>query len=344
MVSRCRFVQALAAGAMLACAGVAGAHEIIAVSWGGVIYNINPHDGTGSFLNLEGTYTSLNSMAKAPNGDVYAASDNTLLLVDQDTGVLSPIVTMNFNTASIRGMAFDTNGRLYAYNDESTFDYLYSIDVNTGNVTLIGQANHSGVQGFAINSRGDAYAFDVFEGLLTVNLSTGATTDVSGSNNGGAGIIQCLAFDAADQLYGARDALYTISVNDGSFALVGSGGYSDVRGMEFKHEGEPAYSLRVTGRCPGRLMIDWLNATPGVQQALVFGNNQGNTSIPNAFPCSGTILGISGNVQLVDPPGFFSTGSGSGSISGNAGAAACGHYLQLVEGGSCQTSNVAQIP
>lgn len=108
--------------------------------------------------------------------------------------------------------------------------------------------------------------------------------------------------------------------------------------------GGALYRLRVTGSCPGRLTIAWSDATPGAQQGLVFGNNLGSTRIPNAFPCAGTQLGLQGGVQLVDPPGYFGTGSGQGSFNGNAGAAACGHYLQLVEGGSCQTSNVAQIP
>lgn len=109
--------------------------------------------------------------------------------------------------------------------------------------------------------------------------------------------------------------------------------------------GPPRYSMSVEGQCPGRLTISWNNATPNATQGMAFGNNLGTTNIPNAFPCAGTPLGIAGGVQLVDPPGYFSTGgSGSGSFSGNAGAAACGHYLQLVEGGTCQTTNVAQIP
>lgn len=104
------------------------------------------------------------------------------------------------------------------------------------------------------------------------------------------------------------------------------------------------YRLRVSGTCPGRVTVEWSGGTPNNQQGLVFGANQGNTVIPTNQPCSGTVLGVSGQVRLVDPPGLFGNQGGAGSISGSAGTAACNGYLQLVEGGTCQTSNVAQLP
>lgn len=104
--------------------------------------------------------------------------------------------------------------------------------------------------------------------------------------------------------------------------------------------GGGGYALRVGGECPGRVTVDWAGATPNVQQGIVFGANEGNTMIPNG-PCQGTMLGVAGSVRLVRT---VSTGSGSGSTGGQAGTAACGHKLQLVEAGSCNTSNVATIP
>lgn len=108
--------------------------------------------------------------------------------------------------------------------------------------------------------------------------------------------------------------------------------------------GASEYALRVTGQCPGRLTVLWSGADANAQQALVIGNNLGSTTIPSAFPCSGTVLGVQGGVMMVDPPGFFSTRTGEGRIDGNAGSGACGKYLQLVHGGTCETSNVVQIP
>ena len=100
------------------------------------------------------------------------------------------------------------------------------------------------------------------------------------------------------------------------------------------------YTLDVTGTCPGTVNVAWSNAAPNTQQGIVFGNNLGNTTIPTG-PCQGTTLGIAGSVRLVQTIG---TGSGSGSVNGQANAGACGHYLQLVQGGSCITSNPDQIP
>ncbi len=105
------------------------------------------------------------------------------------------------------------------------------------------------------------------------------------------------------------------------------------------------YTLRVGGACPGTIVISWENAAPRAQQALVFGERLGNTTIPPNSACAGTVLGIAGSVRLVTPPGVFGTGTnGSGTISGQASSGACGGYLVLVEGGSCRTSNIAQVP
>ena len=100
------------------------------------------------------------------------------------------------------------------------------------------------------------------------------------------------------------------------------------------------YTLDVRGTCPGQITVGWSGATPSRQQGIVYGANQGSTTIPNGA-CRGTILGIQGSVRLVNTIG---TGSGSGSVNGQAGTAACGHFLQLVQSGTCDTSNVDSIP
>jgi len=133
--------------------------------------------------------------------------------------------------------------------------------------------------------------------------------------------------------YEAAGGIGFIRVSDienGQIALI-----DDVR---FEFAG--GYRLGVEGVCPGTVTVSWSGATPNVQQAIVFGANAGSTTIPGG-PCAGTVLGMQGGIQLVR---MLGTGSGSGSVNGNAGTAACGHFLQLVEAGSCNTSNVRQIP
>lgn len=119
------------------------------------------------------------------------------------------------------------------------------------------------------------------------------------------------------------------------------GGDRDITGALTGTSSGGGYALSVDGSCPGNLTVAWSGAGRG-QQGLVIGNREGSTTIPGG-PCSGTVLGVQGQVRLVTPPGIFRTRGGNGSISGHAGQGACGKYLQLVKGGTCNTSNVVQI-
>jgi hypothetical protein len=152
-----------------------------------------------------------------------------------------------------------------------------------------------------------------------------------------------LSFFSAQDFQMLNAAIGTLDNGASSITedIVGLAGSS----VTIAYNGATGYRLFVGGSCPGQVTVRWSGADPNAQQALVLGSNTGSFRIPNGFPCSGTTLGIAGGVRLVDPPGYFSTGSnGEGQFSGNAGTSACGRYLQLVQGGSCATSNVRQIP
>ncbi len=121
--------------------------------------------------------------------------------------------------------------------------------------------------------------------------------------------------------------------------LTGSPGYYVMDDVTFHEAG--GYRLSVSGLCPGRVTVEWSGANPSRTQGLVFGANQGSTTIPGGA-CQGTQLGVQGQLRLVNS---FDTGpNGSGSVSGNAGTGACGGFLQLIEVPSCNVSNVGQIP
>lgn len=108
--------------------------------------------------------------------------------------------------------------------------------------------------------------------------------------------------------------------------------------------GGGGYTLTLTGTCPGPVTVSWSGAQPGGRQALLFASSRGSFRIPQGQPCAGTVLGLGSNqLRIVTPPGVFSTGNGSGSLQGNAGQAVCGGFLQLIQAGNCQTSNVAGL-
>lgn len=339
-------MMSLIAGAAVASQALAGS-DIVAVSWTGNVYAIDANTGVGSLLGSSG-FSQFNAMAKAPDGTLYASSGlatTAIIRIDPNTGAGTLVV--NSNLASCRGMAFANNGRLYAIEDAGpTNDGLYSIDLGTGNKTFIGATGFPGMQGLAVDpTTGRMYGWDVGSGsgigagLVAIDINTGAGVDVDPNTPGSGNEVQGLGFDNAGRLYGSRDSLYAISLSTGATTFIGTGGYSDTRGMEFLGGGT-SYSLRVSGQCPGTLTVSWSNATPNRQQGIVFGQRDGNTTIPTG-PCQGTVLGLAGGVRLVNTVG---TGSGSGSVNGQAGTGACGGRLQLVESGSCETSNVASIP
>ena len=101
--------------------------------------------------------------------------------------------------------------------------------------------------------------------------------------------------------------------------------------------------ISVGGACPGTVTVDFRGATPNSTLGLLFALSPGNASVPNNQPCAGTQLGLSNNrLQLVTT--FPSGPDGQGQRSGRAGVSACGGFLQIIEAGSCTTSNVDQIP
>lgn len=315
--------------------------DLLGVAHSGDVYTIDSSTGRGQLLNGARHYPDLNCMAKNAAGVMHSTSTTALITIDEFTGNGSPLATIDLDY--VRGLAFAPDGALYAIDDGGIAmpDVLYTIDPITGTTMLIAATSHARIQGLAIDRGGDAFAWDTEAGLLSVDLATGATIDVNGQLDGSQDI-ESLTFSATGELYGCGYALYTLDRASGVRSLIGSGGYGDIRGVAFIGAGN-GRALQITGRCPGRLTVEWRGATPGRSAALIVGAVREPFTIPSG-PCGGTVLGISGQVRLVDPPGLFSTGDGSGTITGTAGSSACGRYLQLIEGGSCATSNVAPIP
>ena len=103
------------------------------------------------------------------------------------------------------------------------------------------------------------------------------------------------------------------------------------------------FDLTVSGVCPGQITVSWDGAPANATLGLLFAAGPGDAVIPNGQPCAGTQLGLSpAQLQLVAT--FPSGDSGGGNRQGNAPGAACGASLQLIAAGSCETSNVTQIP
>jgi hypothetical protein len=244
--------------AVICCAAPAQAGSLLGVSWDGTVSQINETDGTGSTVGQSG-FGGVNALARNSAGQFIAVSHSildpasTAFAINPTTGVGNAPTTLDFGQAesSVRGLTF-AQGTLYAINNGggrfSTTgpDDLYVIDLATGQASLIGNTGFVGIQALTTGPGGQLYGWDVGtsgldgSGLLLLDPATGAAADLDSTIGETDGVdIQTLAFSPEGKLYGGKDALYLIDPASGSTTLVGSGGYSDVRGFEFFPASQP---------------------------------------------------------------------------------------------------------
>ncbi len=232
------FAAALALGSAVA------QNDMLGVSFAGAAYVLSSTSGTGSLLGASGA-GGLNSMARVGGAMISVATNGNVVAIDPATGVATTLVATSPTLDSVRGLAADAAGTLYAIQNGggpgsvTVPDLLYTIDLGTGVASLIGSASYSGLQGLAIDLAGTLYSFDVGSGsgfgagLVTIDPVTAASIDVNPAVGGSASEVQCLATSPAGVLFGARNSLFAIDAITGIATLVGSGGYTDLRGIDF---------------------------------------------------------------------------------------------------------------
>ena len=323
--------------------GLTQADDILAVSWDGSTYTMDSTNGSGSFLGSSG-FTGLNAMAGDGGGRFFTTSGSNLLTIDPSTG--AGTIVGNTGLLSVRGMAMQPGGPIFVYNDEGfgNPDVFYSIDPNTGASSFIGRANHTGIQGLAFGTNGRLFAWDIISGLLTVDMTNGQTTDVNNAN-GGTGDIQCLALGPNGIMYGARNALFSINLNDGSFATIGTGNYSDVRGIEFMSGPTDCLTMTVSTLAAGQ-NATWKvsGATAGSRVAVVFGKQPGSTILNGQFGycASFGIKGVNAN-SVVGTAIADNTGSISIMKKVPAGTSGLTVLTQAAEQGTCPDECISNL-
>jgi hypothetical protein len=227
------------------------AAPMIGINFAGDVFAIESSTGAGSPLGSSGLLL-LNSLAKNSAGVLYSQGstngfDSHLVTINPSTGAATLVAPLSIS--GLRGLAFSPTDVLYGLVNGSLFsdiDSLYRIDTTTGAATLVGLTGFEGIQGLEFSPAGILYGWDIFAGLLTIDPSTGVATQVDPAGVGSA-LIQTLAFAPDGTLYGAREALFRIDTSTGDTTLVGSGGYSDIRGLEFATVPEPSSLLLVGG-------------------------------------------------------------------------------------------------
>jgi hypothetical protein len=166
------------------------------------------------------------------NGVWYGTATNTaipynFIKIDTITGIRTVIGDMGI---VMNGLSYNTaNSTMYgvSYNSTTTQSSLYSINMNTGAVTLIGNTSANTLLiNLAINNNGECYSVDIFSDQLgLVNLTTGVFTPI-GSIGFNAGYAQDMEFDRETNelymaAYGSTGELRWVDKTTGNTLIIG---------------------------------------------------------------------------------------------------------------------------
>ncbi len=176
-----------------------------------------------------------------PTGPLYFAGDatfNSFGVVNRETGLYGAIGpgTVGGDISSWQGLAYDrVNNVMYATAQVSGTVRLYTVNIETGQVSFIGATNDSGganifIEGLAFDPNSNTlYGYSQNTNILhVINKGTGAVSNIGGAQAGVT--ISGIDYDPVhDKLYGIDDApaagsrLVTISTNNGTVLPVGAG-------------------------------------------------------------------------------------------------------------------------
>jgi WD40 repeat protein len=152
-------------------------------------------------------------------------SDNpsVLYMLNPTTGGATLIGEMDVEWCT--GLAFDSNGNLFAMGWDGGVPALWRVDPSTGASTFVGLSPHpwgQGIPDISFRSNDVLFAYLVHgdgDGLGTLNTATGAVTVIgnTGQTGGGNGI----AFSPGDVLFHSnQQALFTLNQGTGFASLV----------------------------------------------------------------------------------------------------------------------------
>ncbi len=236
----------VAAGLVGSCATAALAQPTMyGFSSNGEVYRIDLGTGAGSLVGNAGV--SANAAASDSQDRLFTMSSATQLnQIDPFTGAGSPFLTLTGApvATSARGMAFDSNDRLFvAFSPADTLvpDTLGVVDMSSGAVTIIGSMIRPDIQALAFDAGDNLFGLGVVpERLYSIDVATGAATLIGGMGFGGDS--QALEFAADGTLYGARMNLIRIDPGNGNFSLIGATGFADIRGLAIIGEVQQCYA------------------------------------------------------------------------------------------------------
>ena len=227
---------------------------LLGVTFAGDVYSISETTAAGTLIDPSGV-ERLNSLTEDGAGGFLSAvsappaagGGGELVSINSSTGVgtIGASIDLGITPVSIRALAVSPTGVLFASNNPdpgsvTAISQLYTLNATSGVGTLIGEMGVAGMQALAFEADGTLYGWNggglpgsTTVGLVTLNTATGLATDVDPSVDAQGFNLQSIAFGLdGTTLFGAEgNALYTIDQITGIATLVGTGSYSDIRGL-----------------------------------------------------------------------------------------------------------------
>ena len=210
-----------------------------------VIGNIGTDDLTVESMTLSDTTIVFSEMLTFPlilSSMEFLEMD--VSIIPADTGLYEEAITLSTNdpenetvnitlNADVFSISPADSGVLYATTGHRDGGRLLKIDLATGQGSLIGPTGLPAVPGLAVNSDGEIYGVDPWEGnLYRIDSQSGKTILVGPTN---VARMIAIAFDRDDRLYGYSDnfgSLYEIDPNSASTQVINEIGL-EYRGIAF---------------------------------------------------------------------------------------------------------------
>ncbi|MBC8403975.1 MAG: hypothetical protein H8E15_02020 [Planctomycetes bacterium] len=206
----------IALGACLMLADEVRSQEILSLGIGGDLWSIDPGNGQASLIGWTGHHTHLwNGLAQGSQGRLFAATGDwivgfSIYEIDPQTGAGTFVVQTNLT--EIGCMAFAPDDTLFIGHDPNWptgggIYELYTLDLNNGTESLVGSTEI--VNLLALDFFADQlYGHNTFEGLMTIDTTTGAATDVNQNFLGPGGGTMSICFNDQGALYYLDHALW----------------------------------------------------------------------------------------------------------------------------------------
>ncbi|MBD2094053.1 matrixin family metalloprotease [Trichocoleus sp. FACHB-591] len=207
---------------------------LFGVNLNGNLLKIDPLTGNYNVVGDSG-FPGLKLLAESPSGFLYSKTqvavnsnlETSLIELDPLTGKGRKVTNISINS-HLTGLAFSSSGQLFATYNTGQYstgdDYLIEITPSTGAVRTIGNTHLGIVRNIAFSPDGILYAWDMQNGLATIDTNTGSSSFQGIKNTA----LVSMTFSNNGNILGQVDTMntsdfYNVDIVTKSMNLIGSG-------------------------------------------------------------------------------------------------------------------------